>query len=198
LGPAVTTLFDQGLQSLDTICISHTAEHIQRRDTPMTRGAAPGPRRGNGDPLGLPLLSLQLSAVSFQPHQPRHLRTVLSCPGVLALDSLRCLRSLRLKFPAFSGSPDGLAGSGDGGPQAARHRFRVPPGSAEHKRPPPPIGVPSNYPSASPLRDAAVSGPFPPACYRAASSPGPAVRFIFPHSALQLEVKGPSEGKIAR
>jgi len=50
----------------------------------------------------------------------------------------------------FAGSV--RAGSADGGPQAARHRFRVPPRSAEHKRPPPLIGAPSNYPSASPLR----------------------------------------------
>jgi len=31
------------------------------------RGAAHGPCRGNGDSLGLPLLGLQLSAVSFRP-----------------------------------------------------------------------------------------------------------------------------------
>jgi len=54
--------------------------------------------------------------------------------------------------PAAVCAGPGRAGPADGGPQAARHRWRVPPRSTEHKRPPPPIGVPSNYPSASPLR----------------------------------------------
>jgi len=85
----------------------------------------------------------------------------------------------------WSSSPcPGVPGRGDRGPQAARHRLLVPSRSPEHKRPPPPIGVPSHYPSADPLRSAAVSGSLPPACCwpapRNAESPRPGLQVHFP------------------
>jgi len=113
------------------------------------------------------LLATYDPAFRLRQRSPVHQRPAASLPPMPA-DAFRL--AVAPLMAVFAGS--GRAWPGDGGPQAACHRLRVSPRSAEHKRPPPPNGVPSNYPSASPLRDAAVSRSLPPAC--GPPSPGPA------------------------
>ncbi len=66
------------------------------------------------------------SAYSDQPSAISHapLRTVRFCLGIQALVSFRCLRSLQLKIPAFSGSP---ARNGAGRAGRRRPASRPPP-----------------------------------------------------------------------
>lgn len=146
----------------------------------MTGGATPAPPPGETIPPDSPFflaVSSQLSALSFASYRPVPCAPCAFCgyiAFILPSSASICVICGQSSPRLSAVARDGLAGPSAFGPQAACHRFRLPPGSSGHKRPPPPIGVPSNYLPAAPLRSAAASGPFPPACSGAVAAPGPA------------------------